>query len=61
MGTGGCKNCLWADTCQFIWPCQYYTPLDYEDRLLARDDERNRRQFAEDWAEANDYWEENFG
>lgn len=48
----GCERCIWYDICQFTRPCDYYTPIDYEDRLIHTQELKMRAQFTNDW---NDY------
>lgn len=56
----GCSLCLYVDICEFAGKqCDYYAPIDYEERLAEQMAVVQRKEFYEQWPEyAGQYQEE---
>lgn len=56
----GCSLCLYVDICEFAGKqCDYYTPIDYEDRLAEQEVAVMRERFYNEWPEyAGQYQED---
>ena len=49
--SGGCGKCLYADICGFCGPCNYYTPINYEEMLQEKDEGRNGWMHRCEWGD----------
>ena len=53
-----CKDCMWYEICGRGRPCHYYTPYNYERRILLQETQRNKKRFEAEWLEYIEYWDD---